>query len=33
VELPRHSHAAPEVAARSIAYLRAAQQQPAEVSA
>jgi L-ribulose-5-phosphate 3-epimerase len=27
VELPRHSHAAPEIAARSIAYLRAATQE------
>ncbi|GHJ49700.1 hypothetical protein Cs7R123_70420 [Catellatospora sp. TT07R-123] len=28
VELPRHSHAAPEVAARSLAFLRAASGQP-----
>jgi L-ribulose-5-phosphate 3-epimerase len=33
VELPRHSHAAPEVAARSIAYLRAAESRALEVAA
>jgi len=29
VELPRHSHAAPEVGARSLAFLRAAEREPA----